>query len=77
MTAKSSCDELALLGGQPLFAQPRSTSSLVQPDFERFLEYSRTFYEAHQFTNNGPLVQQLEQGSVELDSGGRHRGLVG
>ncbi|MNS45855.1 hypothetical protein D3C72_783330 [compost metagenome] len=24
-----------------------------------------------------PLVQQLEQGSVELGSGGRHRGLVG
>ena len=24
-----------------------------------------------------PLVQQLEQGSVELGSGGRHQGLVG
>lgn len=66
MTAKSSCDELALFGGQPLFDLPRSTSSLVQPDFERFLEYSRTFYEAHQFTNNGPLVQQLEQRLAEF-----------
>lgn len=61
MSAKSSCDELALFNGKPLFDLPRSTSSLVQPDFERFLEYSRTFYEAHQFTNNGPLVQQLER----------------
>src|SRR5690606_37902732 len=61
MTVKSNCDELALLGGKPLFDMPRSTSSLVQPDFERFLKYSQTFYEAHQFTNNGPLVQLLEQ----------------
>jgi len=66
MMLKSSCDELALLGGQPLFDLPRSTSSLVQPDFERFLEYSRTFYEAHQFTNNGPLVQQLERRLAEF-----------
>jgi dTDP-4-amino-4,6-dideoxygalactose transaminase len=60
------CDELALFGGQPLFDLPRSTSSLVQPDFERFLEYSRSFYEAHQFTNNGPLVQQLERRLAEF-----------
>jgi dTDP-4-amino-4,6-dideoxygalactose transaminase len=66
MSAKSSCDELALFGGQPLFDLPRSTSSLVQPDFERFLEYSRTFYEAHQFTNNGPLVQLLERRLAEF-----------
>lgn len=61
MTVKSNCDELVLFGGKPLFDLPRSTSSLVQPDFERFLKYSQTFYEAHQFTNNGPLVQLLEQ----------------
>jgi dTDP-4-amino-4,6-dideoxygalactose transaminase len=53
--------DLALLGGAPLFDKPRSTSSLVAPDFDRFLEYSRIFYEARQFSNNGPLVQQLER----------------
>lgn len=66
MSIKPSCADLALFGGQPLFDQPRSTSSLVQPDFECFLQYSRTFYEAHQFTNNGPLVQQLERRLAEL-----------
>lgn len=60
MAVKSDCDSLALFGGQPLFSEPKSTSSLAQPDFERFLDYSRTFYEAHQFSNSGPLVQQLE-----------------
>jgi dTDP-4-amino-4,6-dideoxygalactose transaminase len=52
--------DLALLGGRSIFERPRSTSSLVAPEFERFLEYSRVFYEARQFSNNGPLVQQLE-----------------
>lgn len=57
---KRSLSDLAMAGAEPLFARPRSTSSLVRPDFERFLAYSREFHQAHQFTNNGPLVQQLE-----------------
>lgn len=52
--------DLALLGGTPLFDRPRSTSSLVAPDFDRFLAYSRVFFDARQYSNNGPLVQQLE-----------------
>ncbi len=58
--------DLALFGGVPLFERPRSTSSLVAPDFNRFLEYSRVFYEARQFSNNGPLVQQLERRLAEF-----------
>lgn len=58
--AKHSLAELAVFGAAPMFSRPRSTSSLVRPDFERFLAYSRQFYQAKQFTNNGPLVQQLE-----------------
>ncbi|WP_068825962.1 aminotransferase class I/II-fold pyridoxal phosphate-dependent enzyme [Pseudomonas sp. BMS12] len=61
MAVKTGCDDLALYGGKPLFVAPKSTSSLVRPSFERFLEYSRTFFDAHQFSNSGPLVQQLEQ----------------
>lgn len=53
--------DLALFGGTPLFERPRSTSSLVAPEFDRFLEYSRVFYDARQFSNNGPLVQELER----------------
>lgn len=58
--------DLALLGGVPMFQQPRSTSSLVAPDFNRFLDYSRVFYDARQFSNNGPLVQQLERRLAEF-----------
>ena len=59
--AKSTVDDLALFGGNPLFAEPKSTSSLVQPDVEDFLEYCAQSYEAAQFTNNGPNVRLLEE----------------
>ncbi len=61
MSSKRSVDELALLGGSGLFERPRSTSNLLQPDFERFLAYSRVFFDHHQFTNNGPNVRLLEK----------------
>jgi len=52
--------DLALLGGTPLFPRPRSTSNLVRPDFETFMRYSETMLAARQYTNNGPLVRELE-----------------
>lgn len=58
---KKTVSDLALFGGRKLFERPRSTSNLVQPDIERFLDYSRLFYEAGQYSNNGPLVRELER----------------
>ena len=58
--AKQRLDDLALFGGVPLFARPRSTSNLVRPDFEAFMRYSETMLAAGQYTNNGPLVRELE-----------------
>lgn len=60
MLGKLSCADLAVWGGKPLFERARSTSSLYTPDINKFLEYSKLFYEARQFTNRGPLVQELE-----------------
>lgn len=60
MLGKLSCADLAVWGGKPLFERARSTSSLYTPDINKFLEYSKVFYEARQFTNRGPLVQELE-----------------
>lgn len=59
--AKQRLEDLALLGGTPLFARPRSTSNLVRPDFDAFMRYSETMLAAGQYTNNGPLVRELEQ----------------
>lgn len=61
MTNKNNVEELALFGGAPLFEVPKPTSNLVRPDFEKFLGYSKVFFESHQYTNDGALVRLLEQ----------------
>lgn len=61
MANKSNIAELALFGGARMFSTPKPTSNLVRPDFEKFLGYSRVFFERHQYTNDGALVKQLEQ----------------
>lgn len=44
MVDKSNVDDLAWFGASPFFSAPKSTSNLVQPDFDRFLEYSKDAY---------------------------------
>jgi dTDP-4-amino-4,6-dideoxygalactose transaminase len=44
MLRKSSAADLALFGAERLFSTPKSTSNLVQPEFERFIEYARTWF---------------------------------
>ncbi len=61
MTKKSSVEELAVFGGSSLFAIPKSTSNLLQPNFEKFMSYSKLFFDQHQYTNNGPNVKLLER----------------
>lgn len=51
---------------RPLFDPPVSCSNLVEPDFGRFLDYSRTFFEARRYTNDGPLVRELERRLAEF-----------
>lgn len=61
MTTKRTVEDLALFGGSPVFVVPRSTSNLLQPDIELFLEYSKVFHTQGQYTNNGPNVRALEK----------------
>jgi dTDP-4-amino-4,6-dideoxygalactose transaminase len=58
---KDTVAELAVLGAESLFSVPKSTSNLVQPDLQTFLNYSKIFFEQKQYTNDGPLVRLLEQ----------------
>jgi dTDP-4-amino-4,6-dideoxygalactose transaminase len=60
VTEKKNIGELALFGGTRMFATPKPTSNLVRSDFEKFLGYSKTMFEQHQYTD-GLLVKQLEQ----------------
>lgn len=58
---KNHIDDLAIFGGPALFSVPKSTSNLLQPDFEKFLNYSKLFFEQRQYTNNGPNILLLEK----------------
>lgn len=66
LLAKSGVADLAIFGGPVAFPRPVSTSNLVRPDFQRFLDYSRVFYEQHRYTNDGPLVKRLEHRLAEF-----------
>ncbi|MBE0627423.1 MAG: aminotransferase class I/II-fold pyridoxal phosphate-dependent enzyme [Burkholderiales bacterium] len=61
MSRKNNLEELAIFGGSSMFAIPKSTSNLLQPNFRQFMGYSKLFFDQHQYTNNGPNVKLLEQ----------------
>jgi dTDP-4-amino-4,6-dideoxygalactose transaminase len=57
---KKNIYDLAIFGGEVTFSKPISTSNLVKPSIQNFLEYSKIFYQEQRFTNDGPLVKLLE-----------------
>ena len=61
MAKKNNIEELAIFGGTRLFSTPKPTSNLARPDFEKFMCYSKVFFEKRQYTDDGALVRQLEQ----------------
>lgn len=61
MDKKNRLEELAIFGGTKLFATPKPISNLVRPESEKFLSYSKIFFDQCQYTNNGPLVKLLER----------------
>lgn len=58
---KKVSDDLAIFGGLPTFSEYKSTSNLLKPNVEKFLYYSKTFYNQKHYTNNGPNVRLLEE----------------
>lgn len=66
MQPKKNIEDLAIFGGAPLFTTPKSTSNLLRPNFDIFLNYSKLFFEEKRYTNNGPNVRLLEQKLAEF-----------
>ncbi len=66
ISGKSVSRDLARFGGRKMFDRVRGTPNLVRPDVERFLTYSREFFEARRYTNAGPLVRRLEARLAEM-----------
>jgi dTDP-4-amino-4,6-dideoxy-D-glucose transaminase len=53
--------DLALFGGTPLFDTGRPVGQLMLPDEKEFFRRARSMYTCKRFTNNGPLVRELEK----------------
>lgn len=66
MTEPETSDTLALFGAAPLFARPRTTGQLANRDPERFFALASGALERRRLTNNGPLVQELEERLARL-----------
>lgn len=60
LTEKRELHDLALLGGNALFARVRPIGQLAQPNPRRFFELAKGCFERRRLSNNGPLVQELE-----------------
>jgi len=65
-TLKKNISDLAIFGGSPVFSKIRSTSNLFKPDQDNFFKYAKVIFESRRLTNNGELVQQMEQRLTEL-----------
>ncbi len=63
---KQKISDLAVNGGVPLFRKIRSTSNLFKPEEADFFKYSKVIFESRRLTNNGPLVQLMEERLAKL-----------
>jgi len=57
---KIKINDLAIFGGKKTFSNPVSCSRLYKPDFDRFMQHSKTFLDRRIYSNNGPINQKLE-----------------
>jgi dTDP-4-amino-4,6-dideoxygalactose transaminase len=61
MIEKRSIDDLAILGGKPMFERARPIGQLARPNAARFFELAKGCFERRRLSNNGPVVQELEE----------------
>jgi dTDP-4-amino-4,6-dideoxygalactose transaminase len=62
----SGLPKFALFGEKPLFAEPKPTGNLYRPSIDKFLGYSRVFYQSKRYTDDGELSRVLESRLAEF-----------
>ena len=67
---RGGASDLAIFGGQPLFAQARTPGQLANRDPERFFALAAGAFERRWFTNQGPLISELEERLGQLHGAG-------
>jgi len=58
---KKLVDDLAFFGGKPEFVSVKTTMNLPKPDEDIFFRELKHSFDAHEISNNGPLVKKLER----------------
>ncbi|MCK0109019.1 aminotransferase class I/II-fold pyridoxal phosphate-dependent enzyme [Flavobacteriaceae bacterium S0825] len=53
-------EKLAILGNPPAFEKPRSTSNLIKPNIDSFLNYIKPSYSKGNLVEDNSLIQELE-----------------
>jgi dTDP-4-amino-4,6-dideoxygalactose transaminase len=56
----SAVPRFSLFGEKPLFAEAKPTGNLYRPSIDKFLDYSRMFYQNKRYTDDGSLCRMLE-----------------
>jgi dTDP-4-amino-4,6-dideoxygalactose transaminase len=56
----SNLPRFSLFDEQPLFAEAKPTGNLYRPSIDKFLRYSRVFYQSKLYTDEGELCRLLE-----------------
>ena len=62
----SGLPRFALFGEKPLFAEAKPTGNLYRPKIDKFLDYSRVFYQSKSYTDDGELCRLLESRLAEF-----------
>src|ERR1700693_580044 len=56
----SGLPRFSLLGDKPVFGEAKPTGNLYRPSIDKFLDYSRAFYQSKRYTDDGGLCRMLE-----------------
>jgi dTDP-4-amino-4,6-dideoxygalactose transaminase len=56
----SKLPRFTVFGEKPLFAEAKPTGNLYRPSIDKFLDYSRVFYQSKRYTDEGKLCRLLE-----------------
>ncbi|ULC60558.1 aminotransferase class I/II-fold pyridoxal phosphate-dependent enzyme [Flaviramulus sp. BrNp1-15] len=63
--------KLAFFGNSPVFKKPRSTSNLIKPNLDSFINYIKPYYEKGSLAEDNLLIQNLEK-RLALIHGAKH-----
>lgn len=65
---KKHIEDMALFGGESIFDNARPTGQLSSGDISEFIRHSEKIFRNRRFSNNGPIIRELESRLEDLHS---------